>query len=357
MKEYKSDYSFDELAVWRTELPNTKHAVLPPHTNRPNPLIHKGKLYVSVFSPGAICALDRKTGQIQWRRELPHLGSDSVHLSQGKLFAKTANTLYALELKTGKAIWSFCPYGDSGETIYSHPTLQMNSLFIGDRCGYLHCLDSRTGAVKWKVLTNKEKNCDVNSTPIVTKGLVIVSTNANMVAAYSEKSGERVWIRKLDGPSVFGPLLFRRQLIVVSDSVFLLNLNTGKIIRKFSWKSDGVSRADCTRQAVVCILRGSSPPDGTAKLVGLDECGVQFTQTFRASVALIRYATATNLLYVSHLEGIDVRRPKDGSLALRISPKEMSSGISQVDVNKNRIYALTGDGYVYALRHPSISRS
>ena len=69
MKEYKSDYSFDELAVWRTELPNTKHAVLPPHTNRPNPLIHKGKLYVSVFSPGAICALDRKTGQIQWRRE------------------------------------------------------------------------------------------------------------------------------------------------------------------------------------------------------------------------------------------------------------------------------------------------
>jgi PQQ-like domain len=312
---------------------------------------------VSVFSSGAICSLRRTTGRIQWRRELPSLGSDSVYLAQGKLFAKTASTVYALEPSTGETIWSFCPYGYSGETIYSQPTLHENNLFIGDRCGYLHCLDSRTGTVKWKVLTNREKNCDVKSTPIVSKGLVIVATNANMSAAYSEKSGEQVWVRKLDGPSVFGPLLFRRQLIVVSDSVFFLDLNMGKIVRKFSWKSDGVSRADCTGQGVVCILRGTWPPDGTAKLVGLNDSGVQFTQSLKASVALIRYAKETNLIYVSHLEGIDVRRPKDGGLAFRISPKQMTSGISQVDVSKNRIYALTGDGYVYAMRHPSIPRS
>ena len=107
------------------------------------------------------------------RRELPSLGSDSVHLAQGKLFAKTASTLYALEPRTGTTIWSFCPYSDSGEMIYSHPTLHGKNLFIGDRCGYLHCLDSRTGKPKWKVLTNTEKNSDVNSTPVVTKGLVI----------------------------------------------------------------------------------------------------------------------------------------------------------------------------------------
>ena len=357
MGHQKSDYSFDELAVWRTKLPNTKHAILPPHTNRPNPLIHNGKLYVSVFSSGAVCALDGRSGRILWRRELPSLGSDSVHWAKGKLFAKTASTLYALEPRTGKTIWSFCPYGDSGEMIYSHPTLHGNCLFIGDRRGYLHCLDSRTGSTKWKVLTNTEKNCDLNSTPIVTRGLVIAATNAKMVAAYSQTSGERVWVRKLDGPSSFGPLLFGRRLVVVTDSLYLLKLRTGKIIRKFSWKSDATSRADCTQRNVVCILRGNWPPDGTAKLVGLDESGIRFTQSSTAYVAFIRYARETKLIYVSHLGGIDVRRQNGGVLAFRIRRRKLSPGISQVDVDKKRLYALTGDGYVYALRHPSERKS
>jgi outer membrane protein assembly factor BamB len=357
MGDQRADYSFEELAVWRTKLPKVKHAVLPPNTNRPNPLIHKGRLYVSVFSSGAVCALDAKNGRILWRQELPSLGSDSVHLAEGKLFAKTATTLYALEPRTGTTVWSFCPYGDSGEMIYSHPTLHGKNLFIGDRCGYLHCLDSRTGKTKWKVLTNTEKNSDVNSTPIVTKGLVIVATNAKMVAAYAEKSGKRVWVRKLDGPSTFGPLLFRRQLTVVTDSLYLLKPDTGEIIRKFSWKDDAASQADCTQRNVVCILRGSWPPDGTAKLIGLDEGGIHFTQSSKAYVAFVRYAKETKLIYVSHLEGIDVRRQSRGTLAFRIRRSKSSSGISQVDVARNKIYVLTSDGYVYALRHPSAPKS
>jgi len=54
-------------------------------------------------------------------------------LAHGKLFAKTANTLFALEPETGKTIWSFCPYGESGESIYSDPTIAGNRPFIGDR--------------------------------------------------------------------------------------------------------------------------------------------------------------------------------------------------------------------------------
>jgi outer membrane protein assembly factor BamB len=357
MEDQKAEYSFEELAIWRTKLPKVKHAVLPPSTNRPNPLIHKGILFVSVFSSGAVCALDTKNGQMLWRRELPSLGSDSVHLAEGKLFAKTATTLYALEPRTGATIWSFCPYGESGEMIYSHPALHSNNLFIGDRCGYLHCLDSRTGKTNWKVLTNTEKNSDVNSTPIVTKGLVIVATNAKMVAAYAEKSGKRVWARNVDGPSSFGPLLFRRQLTVVTESVYLLKPDTGEIIRKLSWKGDAASSADCTQRSVVCILRGSWPPDGTAKLIGLDESGIHFTQSSTAYVAFVRYAKETKLIYVSHLHGIDVRRQSRGVLAFRIRRSKISSGISQVDVAKKRIYVLTGDGYVYALRHPSVPRS
>ena len=103
-------YTFDELAIWRTKLPQAELAVLPPSNNRPNPLATDTTLYVSVFSPGAVYALDRKTGEIVWRREIPKFGGSAVQLAGGKLFAKTPNTLFALEPETGRTLWSFCPY-------------------------------------------------------------------------------------------------------------------------------------------------------------------------------------------------------------------------------------------------------
>jgi outer membrane protein assembly factor BamB len=348
-------YRFDEIAVWRTKLPKAEHAVLPPTNNRPNPLVTESMVYASVFSPGAICALERKTGKLVWRREVPKFGGSAVHFAQGKLFATTANTLYALEPDTGKTIWSFCPYGESGESIYSAPAIHRNSLFIGDRRGYLHCLNSRTGTTAWKQRTNRAKNCDMNSTPVVVNELVIVGTNAKMAAAYDARTGKRVWARRLDGPSVFGPLLCRGLLAVFTHSTYLLRPEEGEVVRRFTWKGDGVSHAESTPRGVVVILRGSWPSVGHVRLIGLDESGIRFTETCSAFVAFLRYAAETGMIYVSHLEGIDVRRPESGVLACKIERKNGRAGNGPADVKRNTIYVLTSDGYIYALRHPGIS--
>ena len=311
-------------------------------------------VYVSVFSQGAVCALERKTGNLLWRKEIPKFGGAAVHLAQGKLFANTANTLFALEPETGKTIWSFCPYGEPGESIYSDPAISGNRLFIGDRRGYLHCLDTRTGRTRWQTLTNTEKNDDVNSTPIVVKGLVAVGTNANMAAAYDVRTGREVWKRNVNAPSGFGPLLFRHLLVVFTDSVYLLKPANGKIVRRFSWKSDGVREADCTRREVVCMLRGGLPPNGQSRLVGLNERGTRFTDISSAYCGCVRCIDKTKLIYISHLQGIHVRRQSGGVLACQIELGNVSSGIGLVDVRDGMIYALTGDGWVYALRHPVI---
>jgi len=347
-------YRFDDLCLWRTRLPKAKHAVLPPSNNRPNPLVTESMVYASVFSSGAVCALERKTGKLVWRREIPNLGGSAVHLARGKLFAKTAHTLYALDPETGKTLWSFCPYGDTGESIYSAPTIHRDSVFIGDRRGYLHSLNVRTGETSWKRRTNRAKNCDLNSTPVIVKGLVIVGTNAKMAAAYDAKTGEQKWIRRLDGPSVFGPLLCRELLAVLTDSIYLLKPENGKVIRKFSWKDDSVSSAESTNRDIIVSLRGNWPPDGNVELVGVNQSGIRFTVSCRTFVTLLRYVAETNLIYVSHLEGIDVRHPQSGILAFRIERKNRKAGNGPVDVKHNTIYALTSDGYVYALRHPPI---
>lgn len=347
-------YRFDKIAAWRMRLPKVKHAVLPPFNNRPNPLVTESMVYVSIFSPGAICALDRKTGRLVWRREIPKLGGSAVHLAQGKLFAKTPNTLYALEPETGKTIWSFCPYGESGESIYSAPTIHRNHLFIGDRCGYLHCLNSQTGTTSWKKRTSRAENCDLNSTPVVAQGLVIVGTNARMAAAYDVRTGKRIWACRLDGPSTFGPLLCRGLLAVFTDSVYLVRPRDGEIVRRFTWKGERVNRAESTPRGIFAILRGNSPSDEDIKAVGLNESGIHFVQTCRVYVAFPRYAPETKLIYISHLEGIDVRHLGNGALVCRIERKNRPEGNGPVDVKRNTIYVLTSDGYVYALRHPGI---
>lgn len=125
----------EDLAIWCTQLPDVDWGILPPSTTRPNPCVAGERLFVSVFSPGAICALDRSTGNLVWRREMQSLGSEAVVFEGGLLFAKSSHTLYALDPSTGESRWEFCPYGDKGEWIYSHPVLNEGRLFIGDRAG------------------------------------------------------------------------------------------------------------------------------------------------------------------------------------------------------------------------------
>lgn len=182
-------YSFRELAIWRLRLPEVSHAVLPPLNTRPNPLVHGNRLFVSIFSRGAICCIEREIGRLIWRRPVTRFGQASVCASGKSLLANTEHSIYSLRPDSGEVLWSFCPYGTAGEWIYSSPTLYKKKVYVGDRKGFLHCIDSETGKTIWRRCTSRARNNAVNSTPVVSQGLVIVSTNARMAVAYEAESG------------------------------------------------------------------------------------------------------------------------------------------------------------------------
>jgi outer membrane protein assembly factor BamB len=301
---------FGELTVWRTRLPNVQFAVLPPGNTRSNPLAVGSRLFVSVFSPGAVCALQRHDGRLIWRRELPNLAGASVHVHNMSLFAQSSHTLYSLRPDSGEIVWSFCPYGTDGEYIYSSPSIHQGSIYIGDRRGFLHCLDVNSGEPIWRRRTNKARNDDVNSTPAIAKGLVIVATNANAVLAYEASTGKLAWRQKLDGPSVFGPLFFRRSVVVVGrQSLYLLNPETGEVEQHFAWKGNDIAFAESTPRNVMVALRGPSPPKGNSDVVLLNQSGIQRTAVLDAYCLFFRYAAETRLIYASHLHGVDLCHP------------------------------------------------
>jgi hypothetical protein len=361
-KSLPPTFSFRDLTVWRTKLPDVQFGVLPPSNNRPNPLATKDLVYASVFAPGAICALERDRGKLIWRRELHKYGGASPYLSGGRLFAKTSNTLFALQPDSGETLWSFSPYGTDGESIYSSPSAHENRVYIGDRKGHLHCLDTESGRTIWRRQTNRARNSDVNSTPALLDGLVIVSTNAGTAVAYDARSGKTAWKQKLDGPSTFGPLVHGDSVLAVSDSLYLLN-RAGRLQRRFSWKDEKVYQADSTPRGIVLTFwpksatRSPEPASKTepSRLTFLvTKSGIQRTTTFVEFCSSFRYAPATRLLYLSHLHGIDLINAGDGTVLCQLkATTDPRNGVALVDVREKKIYVLTGDESVHALRHPS----
>ncbi len=344
-------YNIDDLAIWRTKLPKVQHALLPASNARPNPAVSDDWVFISVFSPGAVCALNRRTGRLRWRRELGRFCAASVHLFGSSLFARNSNTLYRLNPETGNQIWSFSPYGTAGETMYSAPVIHRDRVFIGDRCGFLNCLEAASGKVMWRQLTN-DSDLDVNSTPIVIRNLVISATNASTTLAYT-MDGKLKWRTDLDGPSALGLFEYQGMAGVAADSLYLLDAANGRIRKHFYWKGDHVSQVDKTRKEIVVQLRGCWPPMGGSHVMVLNGSG-EISRSYRVGFCLaFRYCKETDLMYESHLEGINVFRTRDTKTLFEIRRKG-SHGFGLVEVRDETIYATTGDGYVYALQHPPL---
>ena len=345
-------FSFRDLTVWRTKLPDVQFGVLPPSNTRPNPLATEDRVYASVFASGAICALERERGKLIWRRELQKYGGASPYLSGGRLFVKSSNTLFALQPDSGELLWSFSPYGTDGESIYSSPSVHENRVYIGDRHGYLHCLDAESGRTMWRRLTNRAYG-DVNSTPVLSDGLVTVSTNAKTAVAYDALSGKLAWRQKLDGPSTFGPLVHKGYILVVSSSLYLLG-PTGKVQRHFSWKDQRVDHVESTPRGIAVTFwpewvgRGAEPPSISEPVkftLIVTKSGLQRTATVAPFAQSFRYAPATRLLYISHQHGIDLIHYSKGVLLCRIKTSmDPRNGVAPVDIRDKMIYALTGDG-------------
>jgi hypothetical protein len=76
----------EDIVLWRRRLRGVEFAVRSPETSRPNPLAADSLLFASIWSPGAICALDRTTGRAVWRRPAGRFAYDSVCLVDGILY-------------------------------------------------------------------------------------------------------------------------------------------------------------------------------------------------------------------------------------------------------------------------------
>ncbi len=93
------------------------------------------------------------------------------------------DSLYTLEVRTGKQLWSFA----TGGAIRSSPAVANGIVYVGSDDHSLYALDARTGSKLWRFTTGDT----IRSSPAVANGIVYVGTWS--LYALDARLGKHLW--------------------------------------------------------------------------------------------------------------------------------------------------------------------
>jgi quinohemoprotein ethanol dehydrogenase len=162
----------------------------------------------------------------QWRTHLNGSGIESKYSGQaqplvygGVIYVPTgANDVFALDVDTGKMLWTYQAHLDPGITVVCcgwmsrGVALGDGKVYAGQLDGKLVALDQRSGAVVWSV--QAETNADgfsITTAPLYYDGLVITGFaggdrgSRGRVKAFDARTGKLVWtFYTIPGPGELG---------------------------------------------------------------------------------------------------------------------------------------------------------
>jgi len=136
----------------------------------------------------------------------------------GIMFVTSANDVFALDARTGRALWHYRRPISSGllDDAAAHKNRGVavwhDSVYVETDDAHLLCLDARSGGLRWEVeYADKTKQYGATSAPLVVKDSVIVGTSGGdsgvrgFVAAYDAETGKLKWrFWTIPAPGEFG---------------------------------------------------------------------------------------------------------------------------------------------------------
>lgn len=117
--------------------------------------------------------------------------------------------LFAIELKTGKKIWSY----KIRDSMFRSPAVKDNTATVITINGLIFAFDTETGKIKWQ---DEKKGLGYTNTSIVVK-IVYVGCADKKLYAFNLESGEELWSFKSDS-KVNTPLIDNKIVYFTSGS-------------------------------------------------------------------------------------------------------------------------------------------
>jgi outer membrane protein assembly factor BamB len=201
-----------------------------------SPTVAGNAIYIG-GGDGNLYALDLRTGKSIWTfpahariRSAPAVASNVVYV------ATMAGELFAVDAATGKERWKFKVEGNQyfpSGGIQSSPTVTDGLVIFGSRDFNVYAVQVADGKLRWKYL---HKDSWVITPPTVSQGLVYMgSSDGRFVDALDVKTGEEKW-RDTTSGNVFGAIAISGDIAISADwdgKVVWRNAKTGKTLGGF----------------------------------------------------------------------------------------------------------------------------
>jgi alcohol dehydrogenase (cytochrome c) len=137
---------------------------------------------------------------------------------RGIMYLTSSNDVFALDARTGRAIWHYQRPVSSGllDDAAAHKNrgvaVWQDFVYSETDDAHLLCLDARSGALRWDVeYADKVKHYGATSAPLVINGAVIVGTSGGdsgvrgFIASYDAQTGKLNWrLWTIPAPGEFG---------------------------------------------------------------------------------------------------------------------------------------------------------
>jgi outer membrane protein assembly factor BamB len=150
---------------------------------------------------GRVLAVSAKDGHTRWSRKLPSRTESSPLIDRGSLyFGSEDGTIYALRAKDGFIRWR---YKASGAVKGAIALDDHDRLFAGDYSGHVQALRAGDGKLLWREGTSGTKfglgSGNFYATPAVSFGRVYLGNTDGNVYSYAASDGSLAWRKRTNG--------------------------------------------------------------------------------------------------------------------------------------------------------------
>ena len=221
--------------VWEKNIFPDEESV---NTNIDGGLALYGNDLVASTSYGEIIKLDSKDGTIQWKKNIiaPVQGAPSIF--NNFIYQMTvANELFVIDINTGNEIWRYdASLVSAVANGAASPIVDSNLVIFPSNTGELIALDATTGSLLWSTnlvidgaISGTIELTDIDSGPVMHKGLIYSSSLSGKFAVLDSISGGLIWelpIKTSNNPIINGNAVF-----IISNDGRLINVlsNNGGI--------------------------------------------------------------------------------------------------------------------------------
>lgn len=196
---------------------------MPKQVKTPSPTVAEDMIFVDGgYYTNSFYGFDKENGQFRWGVGLGESGSSSAVYDDGVLLLITEScTLYALEVGTGRLLWSKW----LGPNIYSSPTVAHGKVYavypneLGDYLNFqaneeiphnnvVACFDLKTGAIAWQNWMDSE----VLASAVLNGNSVYLTSVAGKLYQFNKDNGEMTSFKNVG--AVTPPTVVKDKLFV-----------------------------------------------------------------------------------------------------------------------------------------------